>query len=156
MSRPDARHATCDTDALETGEPWERLLRAGRGSLPMRRTEFVAVGCADLTTYARSLEAEGWEPHDVRPELILALGVEGATRAFRHPDVPHALLLAEGATGLRATAVAIGDGKGYEWFEMVFDIDYQIDQVESCPRLFDTVELVAAGGLPEYDGLGLS
>jgi len=122
----------------------------------MRRTEFVAVGCTDLTTYARSLEAQGWMPHEVRLELMLALGVEGDTRAFRHPDVPHALLLAEGAPGLRATAVAIGDGKGYEWFEMVFDADYQIDQMESSPRLFDTVELVAAGALPAYDGLGLS
>ena len=122
----------------------------------MRRTEFVAVGCSDLTTDARSLESQGWTRREMRQELLGALSVEGELRGYEHPDVPYPLVLAEGAPGLRATAVAIGDGKGYEWFEMVFDEAYQIDQVESCPRLFDTVELVAAGAAPDFDGLGLS
>jgi hypothetical protein len=122
----------------------------------MRRTEFVAVGCGDLRTYGRALQAQGWRPHEIREDLIVALSTEGDTRAYMHPEVPFPLLLAEGAPGMRATAVAIGDGKGYEWFEVSFDPDYQIDQVECCPRLFDTVELVAAGALADFDGLGLS
>ena len=122
----------------------------------MRRTEFVVVGCQDLLTHGRALQAQGWQPHDVRRDLLAALSTDGAIEAYLHPDVPFPLLLADGAPGLRATAVAIGDGRRYEWFEMVFDPEYQIDQIECCPRLFDTVELVAAGALSDFDGLGLS
>ena len=57
----------------------------------VRRTEFIAVGCADLPTCARSLEARGWETATVRedlarnflgerPEGSKEVGLGGATR----------------------------------------------------------------------------
>ncbi len=106
----------------------------------MRKTEFVAVGCRDLAACQKSLEGRGWTASSARNEFLAAAGVEGPVCEFRHPEAPFPLLVAEGAEGLRATAVARGGGRGYVWVELIVDDEYQERELSESPLLAAVVE----------------